>query len=200
MATIPGILAPLGLTLSASKSRLTHIDNGFEFLGFRIIRKPRPNKKPWVYTFVSNESLASVKRKVKALTSRSGTNLPLAGLIAKLNPIVRGWVAYFRYCAASQTFSYLEHYVWWRVARWLRKKHKGRSWKWLWRRYRLGVRPQEAGAVLYNPSKMRIVRYLPRGTKIATPWDEVEPEAPAWRQMSFDEADFLGELQESLVG
>lgn len=200
MAKLPEILGRLGLTLSASKTHLTHIDQGFEFLGRRIQRKPRGNKKPCVYTFVSDEALASVKRKVKALTSKSTTNLSLHQLIRKLNPILKGWASHFRYESASRTFSYLGHYVWWRVARWLRKKHPGRPWKWLRRRYGLHGQPQEAGQVLYHPGEMRIIRYRFRGSKIATPWEEVEPKAPRQRQMSFDETEFLGRLQESLAG
>jgi RNA-directed DNA polymerase len=198
MAKLTETLGRMGLTLSASKTRLTHIDDGFEFLGFRIIRKPRGHKRPCIYTFVSDEALASVKRKVKALTSRSTVNLPLHLLIRKLNPILRGWASHFRYAAAKQTFSYLGYYAWWRVMRWLRKKHQGRTWKWLWRRYQLPGSPQEAGQVLYNPAKMRVLRYRYRGSKIATPWDDVDRKARGVHQMSFDETEFLGQLQESL--
>ena len=141
MAELPEILSRVGLKLSPTKTRLTHIDDGFEFLGFRIVRKPRGNKLPCVYTFVSNEALASVKRRVKALTSRSTIGLSLPQLIRKLNLVVRGWAVHFRFAAAKRTFSYLGHYVWWRVARWLRKKHKGRGWRWLQRRYPLPGSP-----------------------------------------------------------
>ena len=141
MAELPEILSRVGLKLSPTKTRLTHIDDGFEFLGFRIVRKPRGNKLPCVYTFVSNEALASVKRRVKALTSRSTIGLSLPQLIRKLNLVVRGWAVHFRFAAAKRTLSYLGHYVWWRVARWLRKKHKGRGWRWLQRRYPLPGSP-----------------------------------------------------------
>ena len=89
-------------------------------LGQRIIRRAY-GTKPHVYTFVTNEALASIKRKVKALTGRSTTNLALSELIAALNPAVRGWVNYYRHAAAKRTFGYLGYYVWWRVGRWLRK-------------------------------------------------------------------------------
>ena len=198
MATVAGALGRMGLVLSATKTRLTHIDDGFEFLGFRIVRKARANKRPCVYTFVSDEALASVKRKVKALTSMGTTNRALHVVIRKLNPILRGWASHFRHASASQTFSYLGYYVWWRVVRWLRKKHQGRTWKWLGRRYRLPGPPQEVGWVLYNPARMRIVRYRYRGSKIATPWNEIDSQASGVRQMTLDEIESLGRLQESL--
>lgn len=200
MASLPEVLGRLGLTLSESKTRLTHIDDGFDFLGFHIVRKYRANKNPCIYTFVADEALASIKRKVKALTKRNRTSLSLQQMIRELNPILRGWALHFRFACAKRTFSYLGHYAWWRVARWLYKKHHRRGWKWLKRRYRLGGQPQEAGEVLYHPGKMPVIRYLYRGTKIATPWEEVEAEAPRLRQMSFDETESLGRLEESLVG
>ena len=63
----------LGLSLKAEKTAIIHIDEGFQFLGQRIVRRPQ-GKKRYVYTFVSNEALASIKAKVKALTGRSTTN------------------------------------------------------------------------------------------------------------------------------
>ena len=200
MAEVPAILGRMGLENSAAKTRLTHIDEGFTFLGFRVQRRPRPGRRPCVYTFASDEALASIKRKVKALTRRNTTSLTLAQLIRRLNPILRGWAAHFRFAAATRTFSYLGHYVWWRVARWLRKKHKGRTWKWLQRRYRLPGSPQEEGWVLFNPAGMRIIRYRFRGSKIATPWNDGDARGARLGRTPFDESVFLGRLQESLVG
>ncbi len=79
--------------------------------------------------------MASIKRKVKALTGRSTTNLALSELIAALNPVLRGWVNYYRHAAAKRTFGYLDYYAWWRVGRWLRKKHPRMTWKQINRRY-----------------------------------------------------------------
>lgn len=199
MAEVPAILGRMGLKNSAAKTRLTRIDEGFTFLGFRVQRRPRPGRRPCVYTFVSDEALASIKKKVKALTGRNTTSLTLAQLIRRLNPILRGWAAHFRFAAASRTFSYLGHYVWWRVARWLRKKHKGRSWGWLKRRYQLPGPPQQDGWVLFNPASMRIIRYRFRGQQIATPWNDVDIKGARFRRTSFDEPAFLGRVQESLV-
>src|SRR5262249_53683848 len=87
-----------GPAIKPEKTGITHIDDGFLFLGLRIIRRPK-GAKQHVYTFVSDEALASVKRKVKALTGRSTTYLELPELLRRLNPILRGWAAYFRYAA-----------------------------------------------------------------------------------------------------
>ena len=91
---LAGRVQALGLSLKSEKTAVTHIDEGFVFLGQRIVRRPKGRKR-YVYTFVSNEALASVRRKVKALTGRSTTNLELSELIAALNPVLRGWTNYF---------------------------------------------------------------------------------------------------------
>jgi len=198
-AELPTILKPMGLTLSATKTLLTHIDEGFNFLGFRIQRRVRRDGRPCIYTFVSDEALASVKRKVKALTKARTRNLALHQLLRSLNPVLRGWTAYFRFAAAKRTLSYLGHFAWWRVVRWLRKKHPKSTWKWIWRRYGLAGRPQEAGLSLYDPAKVAIIRYRFRGNKVATPWNDVDARAPGHRRMTFDEAEFLSRVEESLI-
>jgi RNA-directed DNA polymerase len=200
MAELPEIVGRMGLRLSAAKTHLTHIDDGFTFLGVTLRRKPRAGKQPCVYTFVSDQALAAVKQKVKALTTRRTISLSLHQLLRALNPILRGWASYFRFTAAKRTFAYLGYYAWWRVIRWLRKKHPGKTWKWLRRRYRLPGPPSEAGLSLYNPAAMRVVRYRYRGAQIATPWNQVNPTAPGHRRMAFDETEFLGWVQERLFG
>ncbi|MCA1679313.1 MAG: group II intron reverse transcriptase/maturase, partial [Actinobacteria bacterium] len=144
---------------------------------------------------------ASIKRKVKALTGRSTTNLSLSELLRRLNPILRGWAGYFRYAAAMHTFSYLGYYVWWRVVRWLRKKHRRMTWKQLRRRYYGKDRIQDKGIVLYNPASMRIVRYRFRGAQIVTPWNQatVHPSGARFRRTDHDDPTFLGYLQEALA-
>ena len=70
---------------------------------------------------------------------------------------------------------------------------------WIRRRYYpTGPQPHEGRWVLYNPASMRITRYRFRGSKIPTPWDAADPKVPG-QQVLFDEAEFLGKLQESLV-
>lgn len=57
LAELPEILARVGLTLSPAETRLTHMDDGFEFLGFALRRKHRANGKPYMITLVSDEAL-----------------------------------------------------------------------------------------------------------------------------------------------
>ena len=162
----------LGLSLKSEKTAITNIDEGFEFLGQRIVRRPKGSKR-YVYTFVSNEALASIRRKVKALTGRSTTNLALSALIAALNPVLRGWANYYRHAAAKRTLAYLDYYTWWRVGRWLRKKHPQMSWKQINRRYLNDDHTwQEHGRAIYKPGSLSVTRYRYRGARIPTPWTD----------------------------
>jgi RNA-directed DNA polymerase len=190
----------LGLRLAPAKTGITHIDDGFRFLGMRIVRLPKGPKR-YVYTFVSNEALASIKRKVKALTGRSTTNLELSVLLKALNPILRGWAGYFRYGAAKRTFCYLGNYAWWRVMRWLRKKHPRMTWKELRRRYFGKDHLRANGVTLFNPATMRVERYRYRGAKISTPWNEstIDPRGARNTRTSHDDSVHLGYLQEALA-
>jgi RNA-directed DNA polymerase len=108
---LAGRVEAIGLKLKAAKTGITHIDASLVFLGQRIIRKPKGPKR-YVYTFVCDEALASIKRRIKDLTGRSTTSLTLADLLGTLNPILRGWAAYFRYASAKHTFSYLGYFTW----------------------------------------------------------------------------------------
>jgi RNA-directed DNA polymerase len=167
------LLAPMGLRLSEEKTTIVHIDEGFDFLGFRIQRQTKPgtNKKA-VYTWPSRRSLSSIMAKVKAIF-RQGTHQSLADLLRQVNLALRGWTTYFRHGGSSRTFSYLNHYTWQRVVGWIRRKHRRANWKFLRRRY-FGNRWHlaDGGVTLFDTRKVPVIRYRYRGKKIPTPWDD----------------------------
>ncbi len=166
---IKRVISPLGLVLSMQKTRVAHIDEGFEFLGFATKRCPGRDGRRYVYTYPSKPSLAAVKAKVRAIT-RTGHNQTLDQLLHRLTPVLRGWCAYFRHGVSKQTFNYLRAFTWRRVVQWLRRKHPKANWRWLRARYLPGWWPAFNGVVLYNPAAMAVTRYRYRGAKIATPW------------------------------
>jgi len=167
---VAAVLAPMGLHLAAAKTRTCHIDEGFDFLGFRIQRHPkRGTAKRYRYTYPSKKALVAVKAKVRALT-RGTTNQTLAALCAQLNLVLRGWTTYFRHSVAKATFNYLCRYAWRRVICWLRHKHPRASWKQLRRRYLPDWWPTEGRVRLANPAEVPVTRYRYRGTQIPTPW------------------------------
>ena len=169
------LLAPMGLTLSESKTRVMHIDSGFDFLGWRIQRRTKAGTtRKMIYTYPAKKSLHSIVGKVRFITRRSGSPYTtLEALLKHLNLVVRGWCMYFRHGVSSATFSYLYCYTWYAVARWLRARHPRLGWRKIQRRYLTGYpahRPAENGTVLYNPQEIAIERYRWQGYTIPTPW------------------------------
>ena len=168
---IAGVLATMGLRLSPEKTLITHIDEGLDFLGWRIQRhRKRGTSEQYVYTYPARKAVKSVMAKVKAIC-RQDVNLPLEVLLHQLNPVLRGWTAYFRPGVSSATFDYLRAYTWQQVIAWIRRKHRRMNWKELRRRYCGGGWWPAAGEVtLFNPATVRTTRYLYRGAAIPSPW------------------------------
>jgi len=165
------VLLPMGLRLSEEKTKIVHIDQGFDFLGMRIQRHQKQGAtKRLVYTYPSRKALASVKAKVRDITANMFTNQTLAVLLHRLNRVLRGWTNYHRHGAASKTFAYLAAFTWARVMSWLRHKHHRTGWHELRRRYLSGWWPTQDGVSLFNPAAVPIVRYRYRGTGIPSPW------------------------------
>jgi RNA-directed DNA polymerase len=167
---VEAVLATMGLRLSEPKTRVTHIDEGFDFLGWRIQRQwKRGGGRRYIYTYPSKAALAAVKAKVRALT-RTGRNQPLEVLLRRLNPVLLGWSNYFRHGVSAGTFDYLNAFSWRRVVCWLRRKYARANWKWLRRHYLPGWRPTDGEATLFNPATVRTTRYRYRGGQARLPW------------------------------
>ena len=170
---VEAVLAPLGLRLSAAKSRVCHLDEGLDFLGFHIQRRrKRGTSEYYVYTYPSKKALASITGRVRAVTNKRG-HRTLADLLRQLNSVMRGWCNYFRFGSSTATFHYLDTFAWRRVTLWLRKQHPGIDWRTLRRRYLTGEpgwRPAEDGIALFVPQRVKVTRYRWRGYSIPTPW------------------------------
>lgn len=177
---VGSVLAPMGLRLSETKTRVCHIDEGFDFLGWRIQRRVRRGRtgKTAIYTYPSKKALASIIDKVRSLTRRA-RHRTLADLLRRLNPTLRGWCNYFRHGVSSRTFGYVDHYAFWRIVGWLRKRHVGLNKHTLVRRYLPGWRISDGGIDMFRPEAVAIERYRYRGTKIPTPWTSVTTGSPA---------------------
>jgi RNA-directed DNA polymerase len=169
---VAAVLAPIGVRLSEAKTRIVHIDEGFDFLGFRIQRQPkRGSGKSAVYTYPSKTSLARVKAKIRSMTQRDH-HQSLAVMLYRLAPVLRGWVNYFRHGVSKATFDYLRTFTWRRVICWLRHKHRRVTWKWLRHRYLPNWWPTDGDVQMFDPMTVPVTRYRYRGT-IPSPWPTV---------------------------
>ena len=163
------VLSAMGLRLSPEKTLITSVDEGVDFLGWRIQRHRKRGtiNKYYVYVYPAKKALHAIMAKIKALCARD-TNQSLDVLLHQLNRMLRGWTAYFKYGCSSVAFNYLRAYLWKQVIRWQGRKHRRAPWRQLRRRY--GRWPTMDGVTLFDPTRVRTQRYLYRGTRIPTPW------------------------------
>jgi RNA-directed DNA polymerase len=170
---IAGVLAGLGLRFSEAKTRVTHMSEGFSFLGFRIQwRRKRGTSKHYVYTFIDDRPVRSLKDKIRALTPRTSQQ-DLEYVLTRLNQVMHGWANYFRHAVAKNTFAMLDNFAWWRVIRMLRERHRWR-WKDVRRRFTTPSGrwlPVTAGETeLRRIAAIPVTRYRYRGSQIPSPW------------------------------
>lgn len=103
--------------------------------------------------------------------TRRAKHRTLSDLLRRLNPVLRGWCTYFRHGVSSRTFSYLDHYAFWRVFEWLRKRHVGLNKHTLVDRSMPNWVIRAGRIEMFRPQALPIERYRYRGTKIPSPWD-----------------------------
>lgn len=177
---VASVLAPMGLRLSETKTRISHIDEGFDFLGWRIQRRNRRGRsgEKAVYTYPSKKALASIIGKIRRWTRRA-RHRTLGDLLRRLNPVLRGWCNYFRHGVSKRTFSYVDYFVFWRIFGWLRQRHPRLNKHTLVRRYLPGWEISDDGIELFRPASVAIVRYRYRGNTIPTPWTSQTTRTPA---------------------
>lgn len=132
---INAFLKPRGVMLSEQKTKVTHISEGFNFLG-QTIRKyqQKDGKLGKIQIEPSKESIQSIKEKVKSICKSSG-QLTQAALIGRLNPVLRGWGNYHRHVNCGKAFSDINSYVWFRLMRWAKRRHPEKSGRWIHKRY-----------------------------------------------------------------
>jgi RNA-directed DNA polymerase len=122
-------LAVRGLALSSEKTRITHIDEGFDFLG-QHLRKY--NGKLLVTP--SRRNVHAFLEKVRAII-RANRAATQADLIHALNRVILGWVMYHRHIVATRTFRKVDHVLWHRLWRWARRRHQDKNADWVLHRY-----------------------------------------------------------------
>jgi RNA-directed DNA polymerase len=172
---VAAVLAPLGLRLAPEKTRVVHVSEGFDFLGFTIRKMcKRGTSKHYVYTVPSRKAVQAIKDTVRAKTYRSTRRMRLDELLRSVNRALAGWANYFRYGVAKAAFSAVDAFTWRRLMRWIRAKHRGK--------HRLGMTPLRRrfcdqgwrfacnGVVFTGASSVAVTRYRYRGGNIPSPW------------------------------
>lgn len=182
---VVAFLRERGLTLSEEKTRIVHIDQGFDFLGWsfrkyggKLLIKP------------SQKNVKAFYGKVKKIIATS-VSVPTETLIKRMNPVLKGWAQYHKGTVAKQTFSKVDHLIYWRLVRWGLRRHPRKTGKWVYAHYwkQCGSRRQFAGLQddpfggderiplpLYSLPDMKIVRHV----KVKGDYNPFHPEWVAY--------------------
>jgi len=174
---IAEFLATRGLELSAEKTSITHIDEGFDFLG-QNVRKY--NGKLLIKPSEKNVKVFLEKVKV-AIKER--TAAPAIAVLDKLAPMIRGWAMYHRHIVAKDTFSKVDHEIWKMLWKWARRRHSNKNRMWIKQRYFMRYKgldwvffaKNEDGYIdtIFRASSVTIQRH-PKIRASANPYDKEE--------------------------
>jgi RNA-directed DNA polymerase len=118
-------LAPRGLAFNEEKTRIVHLDTGFDFLGFNVRRYDgKLLIKP------SKAAIQRIRERLRTETrALRGSNA--AAVIAALNPVIRGWAAYYRGAVSKKTFGVLDDYLWKLAYKWATHSHANKPKTWV---------------------------------------------------------------------
>lgn len=119
---IARFLSLRGLELSKEKTHITHIRDGFDFLGFNF--KKYNNDK--VLVMPTQDGIKSFKSKIKEIFKKYRSS-SLELLIDKLNPVIRGWGYYYRFVNSKVIFGKLDQYIWYKSVNWVKRLHQRRQ-------------------------------------------------------------------------
>ena len=116
----------LKLALNMEKTHITHVNDGFVFLGHRIIRKRGSRGRMAVVTTIPKEKAKAFVRKLsKALSGDH--DLAKVDMVDRLNRQLRGWAAFYKFTDfTARTFRHIDHVVFWKLAHWLARKYRSR--------------------------------------------------------------------------
>jgi RNA-directed DNA polymerase len=162
-ARLAAWLAPRGLAFNEDKTRIVPLDKGFDFLGFTVRRQSgKLLIKP------SQAALRRIRERLRTeMRALRGANAE--AVIKRLNPIIRGWAAYYRTVVSSKAFGGLDDYMWKLTYKWAKHGHPNKSRRWIVKRYfdafnksrrdRWVFGDRESGAYLAKFAWTKIVRH-----------------------------------------
>lgn len=156
-------LAPRGLAFNEDKTRIVHLEDGFDFLGFNVRRYQRKLLiKP------SKAALRRCRERLAADT-RALRGANAKAVLLRLNPFIRGWSAYYRTVVSSRAFHGLDKHVWSLTYKWATYTHPNKSKHWVVNRYYGSFNPsrrdrwvfgdRDSGAYLLRFAWTKIVRH-----------------------------------------
>jgi RNA-directed DNA polymerase len=126
---VAAFLRERGLELSPEKTKITHIEEGFDFLGFNV-RKYNGQ----LLTKPAKGSVRAFLAEIRGLIKSRGM-VTTEALIRQLNPKIRGWANYYRHAVSQRTFDRVDYEVLRALWAWIKRRHPNKSVKWRQKRY-----------------------------------------------------------------
>lgn len=128
---IINFLKERGLELSVEKTVISHVYDGFDFLGFNVRKNKKAGKLLVTPAKKSVHRFLAEIRAVFKINRASRTDL----LIGQLNPKIRGWAYYYRHVVSKTTFEYIDDCIYQCVSRWTRRRHNNKNFDWIRKKY-----------------------------------------------------------------
>ena len=122
-----------GLTLAEDKTKITHISDGFDFLGFNL-RQYKTNKGMKLLIKPSKASVKKARETIKGVFTQM-RGKPVGELIMELNPVIRGIGNYYSSEVSKKVFGSLDMYLWIKTRKYLKNLHPNKSFKWIYKKY-----------------------------------------------------------------
>jgi RNA-directed DNA polymerase len=176
-----------GLELSSEKTVITHIEQGFDFLG-QTIRKYQRGKRTTFFITPSKKNVKTFLAKIRKLIKKS-RDLTAGELIAELNPQIRGWALYHRHVVSGEIFHAVDHEIFKALWVWAQRRHRHKTRWWIKEKYWPSTGPNRwvfTGVLKGEDGQIKVVRLfsadsigIERHTKIRA---EANPYDPAWER------------------
>ena len=157
--TVSEFLKTRGLILSEEKTMITHINDGFDFLGWTFRKfKDKLIVKP------SKNSIKTLIRKCSTIILKEGKAITQSELIRRLNQTTKGWSNYHRHVVASQAFSHINNTIYLLLQQWVKHRHPNKNKWWRLNKYwheKNGKRWlfMSDGYILINMKRIKIIRH-----------------------------------------
>ncbi|ACF45702.1 RNA-directed DNA polymerase [Prosthecochloris aestuarii DSM 271] len=180
MPVLTEFLSQRGLQLSQEKTRVTHITEGFDFLGWnmrkyggKLLIKP------------SKQSIQSHLKKVKEIIKANKATKQVH-LIGYLNPVLRGWANYHRYAVAKRTFANNDSRIWFMLWQWAKRRHPNKGARWVKAKYFTTQRYRNrVFAAMVDPQKKQRLTLFLEGSTPIKQYNKIRmganPHDPVWR-------------------
>ena len=164
---VENFLAKRGLELSSEKTHISHIDTGFDFLGFNV--------RKYKGKLLIKPSKDSIKRFLKDIreTVKSKATIKTEYLIPILNNKIRGWANYFKHVVSKKTFSYVDCHIFRSLWKWAKRRHPNKPIRWIVKKYychndgknwtffsSITTEDRNKDVLLFKASRVPIVRHI----------------------------------------